>query len=100
MPNKSTESPSIVQQEMVTRPALWGFVIFLVSFSFVFIATSLYREYAQNIDTPLYEDTMPLINTPTSNTSVPANTSPEESNAPATTTEQEDAAIIPLTTGL
>jgi hypothetical protein len=48
MTNNSKTPQSIAQKEMVTRPALWGFVILLVSFGFVMLVTSLYKMYMSN----------------------------------------------------
>ena len=41
----NNESDNILNKEIVTRPLLWGVVVFLVFFSFVIGAVSVYRMY-------------------------------------------------------
>jgi hypothetical protein len=51
----NNESNNILKKEVVTRPILWGLVVFLVFFSLVIGAVSVYRMY-QTED--LVEETM------------------------------------------
>jgi len=41
----NNESDNILNKEIVTRPLLWGIVVFLVFFSFVIGVVSMYRMY-------------------------------------------------------
>jgi len=41
----NNQSDNILNKEIVTRPLLWGIVVFLVFFSFVIGAVSVYRMY-------------------------------------------------------
>lgn len=41
----NNESDNILNKEIVTRPLLWGIVVFLVFFSFVIGVVSVYRMY-------------------------------------------------------
>ena len=55
--NNSKKNESIANKEIVTRPLLWGLVVFLVFFGLVIGVVSVYRMYSiddmsQNINTP------------------------------------------------
>lgn len=41
----NNESDNILNKEIVTRPLLWGIVVFLVFFSFIIGVVSVYRMY-------------------------------------------------------
>jgi hypothetical protein len=58
-------SNSVLNKEVVTRPVLWGLVVFLVFFSFVIGAVSVYRMYQT-------EDLVEEINVEPTNTIAPS----------------------------
>ena len=45
----NNESDNILNKEIVTRPLLWGIVVFLVFFSFVIGVVSMYRMYQTEV---------------------------------------------------
>jgi hypothetical protein len=63
---------NLAKKEVVTRPLLWGVVVFLISFSFVIGAVTVYRYYQdQNEpvqDAVILPATTPVITTPAATT--------------------------------
>lgn len=59
--NNSKKSDSLANKEIVTRPLLWGLVVFLVFFGFVIGAVSVYRMYQadNNVAEEISEIPMP-----------------------------------------
>ncbi len=61
----NNESNNILKKEVVTRPILWGLVVFLVFFSLVIGAVSVYRMYQ-------VEDMVEEVKIDTTNTITPS----------------------------
>lgn len=84
--NNSKKSDSLANKEIVTRPLLWGLVIFLVFFGFVIGAVSVYRMYS-------VDEISQTINTPS--TPTPTNsTSPVLNNTPVSADTTKEANIV------
>lgn len=84
--NNSKKSDNLANKEVVTRPLLWGLVIFLVFFGFVIGAVSVYRMYS-------VDEISQTINTPS--TPTPTNsTSPVLNNTPVSADTTKEANIV------
>lgn len=84
--NNSKKSDSLANKEIVTRPLLWGLVVFLVFFGFVIGAVSVYRMYS-------VDEISQTINTPS--TPTPTNsTSPVLNNTPVSADTTKEANIV------
>ncbi len=59
----NNKSNDILNKEVVTRPLLWGLVVFLVFFSLVIGAVSVYRMYQTETDSMVEEVNVDTINT-------------------------------------
>ncbi len=66
----SNNVSNIVNKDIVTRPLLWGIVVFLVFFSLVIVAVSVYRMYQT-------EDMVEEVIVDTLNTSEPSVVTPD-----------------------
>ena len=89
--NNSNKTESIANKEIVTRPLLWGLVVFLVFFGLVIGAVSVYRMYSvddmsQNINTP--STTV----APNSEVTIPTN--PVVNNTPVSADTTKEANIV------
>jgi len=89
--NNSKKNESIANKEIVTRPLLWGLVVFLVFFGLVIGAVSVYRMYSvddmsQNINTPS--------TTVTPNSEVTIPTTPVVDNTPVSADTTKEANIV------
>jgi hypothetical protein len=84
--NNSKKSDNLANKEVVTRPLLWGLVVFLVFFGFVIGAVSVYRVYS-------VDEISQTINTPS--TPTPTNsTSPVLNNTPVSADTTKEANIV------
>jgi len=84
--NNSKKSDNLANKEVVTRPLLWGLVVFLVFFGFVIGAVSVYRMYS-------VDEISQTINTPS--TPTPTNsTSPVLNNTPVSADTTKEANIV------
>lgn len=79
----NNDSDNILKKEVVTRPVLWGLVVFLVFFSLVIGAVSIYRMYQP-------EDLVEEVNVEPTNTIEPSIT---PDNTLETTPVTEDTSL-------
>jgi hypothetical protein len=79
----NNDSDNILKKEVVTRPVLWGLVVFLVFFSLVIGAVSIYRMYQP-------EDLVEEVNVEPTNTITPSIT---PDNTLETTPVTEDTSL-------
>jgi hypothetical protein len=79
----NNDSDNILKKEVVTRPVLWGLVVFLVFFSLVIGAVSIYRMYQP-------EDLVEEVNIEPTNTIAPSIT---PDNTLETTPVTEDTSL-------
>lgn len=79
----NNDSDNILKKEVVTRPVLWGLVVFLVFFSLVIGAVSVYRMYQP-------EDLVEEVNIEPTNTIAPSIT---PDNTLETTPVTEDTSL-------
>lgn len=79
----NNDSNNILKKEVVTRPVLWGLVVFLVFFSLVIGAVSIYRMYQP-------EDLVEEVNVEPTNTIEPSIT---PDNTLETTPVTEDTSL-------
>ena len=84
--NNSKKSDNLANKEIVTRPLLWGLVVFLVFFGFVIGVVSVYRMYS-------VDEISQTINTPSTPTSTNS-TSPVFNNTPVSADTTKEANLI------
>lgn len=89
--NNSNKSESIANKEIVTRPLLWGLVVFLVFFSLVIGAVSVYRMYQDN-NAPIVEQN--TSNAPSAATDNINNSNNAINSTPVTTDTNKEANVI------
>lgn len=105
------KSDNILNKDMVTRPLLWGFVVFLVFFALVIGGVSIYRmyivdEFSQSLDnivnTPeVVKQTNPVIdNTPTVSADISKETNVIESEIKNIDTDLEEDVYSDSSLGL
>lgn len=86
---KDKESNNILNKDMVTRPILWGLVVFLVFFALVIGSVSVYRIYQNRMIPESTVSTTPI------NNSEPASSPINKlETTPVTTNTTQEANII------
>lgn len=90
--NRSKKTENILNKDIVTRPLLWGLVVFLVFFALVIGGVSVYRIYNTGDDISQNISNSNISSTTNSETN--AQTSPVVNNTPVGVDTTQEANIV------
>ena len=90
--NRSKKTENILNKDIVTRPLLWGLVVFLVFFALVIGGVSVYRIYNTGDDISQNISNSNISSTTNSETN--AQTSPVVNNTPVGLDTTQEANIV------